>query len=151
MAVVDKSKALSIDLEIENLAKLADDRWREYNNKSEAEWKLSYSIWATLAAASGGLLTKSEGILVSRSVLMCLAFLFAVFSLIVHGWFLNWVHERLQLLRIEMDLILARRKELLIIPEGERPEIGRQALYVQLSITILLSVLLVGAAYLVTK
>jgi len=31
-------------VELEHLAKLADDRWREYDSKSQAEWKLSYGV-----------------------------------------------------------------------------------------------------------
>jgi len=39
-------------VELEHLAKLADDRWREYDSKSQAEWKLSYGVWDTSGRVS---------------------------------------------------------------------------------------------------
>jgi hypothetical protein len=128
---------------------MADDRWREYESKSQAEWKLSYSVWATLLAATGGLLTKTEGLLVCRSTLLLIVIVFAVLALIVHWWFLDWVHKKLGSLRKEMNQILQKRQTLLGV-EGigqVDPDSGRESLRVQLSITVLLGALLIGAAY----
>src|SRR5439155_25042567 len=98
-----KEEPLTTPVHLDHLAKLADDRWREYQSKSQAEWKLSYSVWATLLAATGGLLTKTEGLLVCRSTLLLIVIVFAVLALIVHWWFLDWVHDKLGTLRKEMN------------------------------------------------
>lgn len=146
-----KEEPLDIPVQLDHLAKLADDRWREYASKSQAEWKLSYSVWATLLAATGGLLTKNEGVLVCRSALVLVAIIFAVLAFFVHWWFLDWVHKKLGSLRKEMNLILNERRKLLNVQGADQPdaESGRESLRVQLFITALLGALLVGAAYMV--
>jgi hypothetical protein len=151
MAEDKNQDRLDPSVELDQLARLADDRWREYENKSQAEWKLSYSVWATLLAATGALLTKNQGILVCRSTLLLGAIAFAVLAFIVHRWFLGWVHKRLASLRQEMTTVLERRRKLLGVEDGAKTGAGsgRTSLRVQLSITVLLSALLIGVAYVV--
>ena len=148
----DKNKESPIDSpRLDHLAKLADDRWREYQSKSQAEWKLSYSVWATLLAATAGLLTKTQSIPVSQSTLLLIVIVFAVLAFAVHWWFLDWLHGKLGSLRKEMNRILEKRRELLNLEciDQADAESGRESLRVQLSITVLLGALLVGAAYVV--
>ncbi|MEW6688310.1 MAG: hypothetical protein AB1452_04365 [Pseudomonadota bacterium] len=148
----EKKKESPIDsAQLEHLAKLADDRWREYENKSRAEWKLSYSVWATLLAATAALLTKTQDILECRSTLLAAAIAFAVAAFAIHWWFLDWVHGKLGCLRKEMNKIVEKRRALLKL-EGiaqADAESGRQSMRVQLFITVLLGALLVGVAYVV--
>jgi hypothetical protein len=150
MTDAKKIEPLSITLELDHLANLADDRWREYENKSQAEWKLSYSVWATLLAAIGTLLTKNHYVLACSFVLVLIAIVFVALAFIVHWWFLDWVHEKLGSLRNEMSVILNKRRKLLNIQNFNQIDTksGREALHVQLSITVLLGALLVGAAFL---
>jgi hypothetical protein len=145
----EREETLSNADQLDHLAKLADDRWREYESKSQAEWKLSYSVWATLLAAMGALLTRSEGVLVCRSTFMLIVITFGVFAFIVHWWFLNWVHKKLGSLRNEMNQILDRRRKLLNVDGSAQAdaESGRESLRVQLCITVLLGALLIGVAY----
>jgi hypothetical protein len=137
--------------ELEHLAKLADDRWREYDSKSQAEWKLSYGIWAALLAATGALLSRPTTNPLSCSWLVPAAFVFVAAAFIVHGLFLNWIQQKLRALRLEMISILKRRRGLLnlSVEESEEDKSGRISMYIQLSITALLGVLLIGTAYLV--
>lgn len=148
----EKKEESPIDsVQLEHLAKLADDRWREYENKSRAEWKLSYSVWATLLAATATLLTKTQSILVCRSTLLVVVIAFAVVALATHWWFLEWVHGKLGSLRKEMNQIVKKRRKLLKLEGIDQPdtESGRESLRVQLFISVLLGALLVGAAYVV--
>lgn len=151
MAEEDKKECLPPSVQLEHLAKLADDRWREYENKSQAEWKLSYSVWAALLAATGVLLTKTEGLVVCRSTLLLAVLVFAVLAFIVHKKFLDWVHKKLGALRKEMNTILDKRRELLgvVAVANTDDKSGRESLRVQLWITALLGALLIGVAYVV--
>jgi hypothetical protein len=151
MAEQEKKESLPPPVQLEHLAKLADDRWREYESKSQAEWKLSYSVWATLLAATGVLLTKNEGIVLCRSTLLVVVVVFAALAFIVHKKFLDWVHKKLASLREEMTKILEERRKLLGLEALAKTDekSGRESLRVQLWITALLSALLIGAAYVV--
>lgn len=150
MSEINKDE-LPRSAELEHLAKLADDRWREYDSKSQAEWKLSYGIWAALLAATGALLSRSTTNPLSCSWLLPAAFVFVAAAFIIHCLFLNWIQQKLRALRLEMISILKRRRELLNLPsnESEGDKSGRISMFVQLSLTVLLSALLVGTAYLV--
>jgi hypothetical protein len=139
---------LTKSAELEHLAKLADDRWREYDSKSQAEWKLSYGIWAALLAATGALLSRSTPNPLSSSWLLPAALVFVAAAFIVHWLFLRWIQQRLRALRLEMIPILKRRRELLSLPsiESEGDKSGRLSMFVQLSITTLLGALLLATA-----
>ena len=151
IAEEDKKESLAPSVQLEHLAKLADDRWREYESKSQAEWKLSYSVWATLLAATGVLLTKNEGIVLCRWTLLLVVIVFAALAFIVHKRFLDWVHKKLASLRDEMNKILEKRRKLLGVEAVAKTDdkSGRESLRVQLWITALLAALLIGAAYVV--
>jgi hypothetical protein len=84
---VEKKELPNVPDGLEHLARLADDRWREYESKSQAEWKLSYSVWATLLAATASILTQSENIPVSRPVMVFAVISFAVLAFFVHKQF----------------------------------------------------------------
>ena len=137
--------------ELEHLGKLADDRWREYDSKSQAEWKLSYGIWAALLAATGALLSRPFPNSFSCSWLLPAASSFVAGAFIVHCLFLVWIQRKLRALRLEMNPILKRRRKLLNLssnePEGDKS--GWISMFVQLSITALLGALLLGTAYFV--
>lgn len=141
--------------DLEHLAKLADDRWREYDHKSQAEWKLSYSIWGAQLAAGGALLTAD--IFIERANLALLLVVFVALALLIHFLFLLWIQRRLREIRDQMRPILERRQELLRLPIDAKADqssltkrlfgIRREAMYVQCAITVLLGSLLVGIAY----
>jgi hypothetical protein len=66
----EKKDQLSTSTQLDHLSKFSDDRWREYENKSNAEWKLSYAVWGAILAAVGVLLTESSSITVCYLTLL---------------------------------------------------------------------------------
>lgn len=141
-------------IELEHLAKLADDRWREYDSKSQAEWKLSYAVWATLLAATASVITGGDdGFSIPSGSLVWIIGGFAFMALIAHWVFLGFIDCRLHSLREEMREILRRRRRHLDLNFSDDDEkvSGRISLRIQVFITFLLAGLLIGTAYVVTQ
>lgn len=144
---------------LDQLAKLADDRWREYENKSNAEWKLSFAIWGAMLAAAGTLLSSSSTIAscqLTKAQGVASAIVFSFVALFLHHEFLEWVHTRLRARRKEMTTIVRARAEILlpallellpkVDPEKEDTS-GSIARWIQFWITVLLGILLTAIAY----
>lgn len=137
---------------VDHLAKLADDRWREYDHKSQAEWKLSYAVWAAMLAAGGALVTQHQAIDAGRGMLVGAAIFFSGAALIIHVSFLRFIHSRLGLFRKHISVILEERQKLLGISLPAKLDddgsvfSGKESFDIQWTITLLLGIFLVAAA-----
>ena len=126
----EKAKA-----QFDALHALSEQAWRDWDHKSRHEWRLSFSLWAALLAASAALLQTTFR---PGPTLVVVAG-FAV--LLLHLVFLVWIQGRLQEHRKEYLALRAR------MPAPARPETpnGRErcwcaspSVWTQAGITLLL-------------
>lgn len=135
----------------EPLRDLGDDRWREFENKTRHEWKLSFSIWGALLAASAGLLSgKASSIDPAMRLTAVLIGALAVTALWgLHAWFLWWIQTRVLMIRRDMWEIYKRRWNIVLSPPKDGPCtrrcINQPSMWVQLGITALLGGALIAA------
>jgi hypothetical protein len=137
-------------VQLEQLAKLADDRWREYRHQSQAEWRLSFGIWTVLLAATLTLLNLPDSADSLTPVLLIrISFAFAGLSVAGHWLFLWRMHTKLAILRNEMNTILNRRRDLLDFRNDEKTgqdTPGRSSMYMQFFISLLAAALFLATA-----
>lgn len=119
---------------------LATQAWNEWDHKARHEWRLTFAIWAALGAAALARLTVSSPISPDLVVYVCAALL------LLHTWFLGWIHGRLDDFRVEFRAYRSRMPAELIVsdaPQRQRQNFIRRLLHpsvlVQLMITVLLS------------
>ena len=137
--------SLAVKDRIEQLGKLADDRWREYTDKTTAEWRVSFGIWLPLTAAIGGLITLPHAPSLPRSMITIIEFSAAAIGL-AHLGFLLWIQSKLKPLRQDMRAIYDERKRLLGVPSAtDEPRWPLSPLF-QLVMTVCLLALLVRLA-----
>jgi ferric-dicitrate binding protein FerR (iron transport regulator) len=130
---------------------LRDHAWREFEEKSRAEWRLSFGIWAALLASAGAMIAAGATIAKFRQqVPPCVIVLALLVVVVVQAGFLYWIQIKLQETRgylskaqDEMRKLLGATNE----PHNERSIWGQCPMYVELVITILL----VGVLYVVLK
>jgi hypothetical protein len=136
--------------QLEQLAKLADDRWREYAHLSQAEWRLSVGVWTVLLGATVTLLNIPDiADSLAPVLLIRLSFAFAGLSVAGHWLFLWRMHAKLAILRNEMEGILGRRRDLLDFRTGDKPSQdtpGRTSMYMQFFISLLAAALFLATA-----
>jgi len=120
-----------------------DHAWREFEDKSKAEWRLSFGIWAALLALGGTLLTKN-----SKYINMYVLSISLALIVLLHGWFLYWIQCKLDNARIILhETQMAMRKILGLTTHSYKRKIFKQpALYVEIIITLIIAVLLVIVA-----
>ena len=136
--------------QLDQLAKLADDRWREYRHLSQAEWRLSVGVWTVLLAATVTLLNIPDiADSLAPVLLIRLSFAFAGLSLAGHWLFLWRMHTKLAILRNEMETILNRRRDLLDFRTDDKTSQdtpGRTSMYMQFFISLLAAALFLATA-----
>jgi len=148
---------------LKHLAKLADDRWREYEHKTQAEWRFSFGIWAVLLGATATLLNLPDSSDSLRPTLLVpLSLVLAGLALVGHWALLWWINARLAILRKEMKDILNRRRALLDLPteppgndagtDDKKYEdtYGRSSIFMQLFISVLAAALVIATAILLS-
>lgn len=122
---------------------LRDHAWREFEDKSRAEWRLSFGIWAAVLASASALIASgkpSVGNLVNQ-LPSCTFIFFSFFIVLGHIGFLYWIQTKLQDTRKilteaqdEMRKLLSASKQ-----DSEERSICKQVpMYVEASITSLL-------------
>ena len=114
---------------------LSEQAWRDWDHKTRHEWRLSFGLWAALLAASAALLqTKFRPEL---TLVLVAGFL----VILLHVFFLAWIHGRLREYRKSFLALRAR------MPDAFKPEApsGRErcwcespSLWTQTGITLLL-------------
>jgi len=122
---------------------IRDHAWREFEDKVNAEWRLSFGIWAALLAAAGALI--GTGRTCSGVVQSAIAYIIVSGVVVAHAFFLYWVQTKLQ--RAREYLLEAQRQMRSILNVGDREElrsIWKQVpMYVEFGISILLAGVLV--------
>lgn len=131
---------------LDHLARLADDRWREYDHKSQAEWKLCYALWAALLATASVLLSNLASIKLSAWGLVIAVAIFGLLMFALHAGMNVWLHERLGDLRDQLNAIFRRRAELLQLPFDPPEPKSWDTLGFQALVTLLLVALLIAVA-----
>ena len=124
-------------------ASVRDHAWREFEDKSRTEWRLSFGIWAALLALGGTLLTKNPKY-INISVLS----ISLTLVVLLHGWFLFWIQCKLDVARkILHETQMEMRKILGLSTHIYKRKIFKQpALYIEIIITLIIAVLLVIVA-----
>lgn len=130
---------------------LRDHAWREFEEKSRSEWRLSFGIWAALLASAGALIAAGATVASFRQQVTSSVIVLAVLVVVlVQAVFLYWIQTKLQEARgylskaqDEMSTLLGAPNQ----PHKERSIWGQWPMYVELVITILL----VGVLFVVLK
>ena len=132
------------------LRELSDDRWREFDHKTRIEWRLSFAVWITLLAATGGVL-KGQFPAIANTICIPISCGIAVIVVVFHFMFLRWVQRRLQDIREDMWEIYKERWNVVLAPPKLGPLLRerrrRSTTLVQLGITSLLGLLLVAMTW----
>jgi small-conductance mechanosensitive channel len=124
---------------------IRDHAWREFENKSRAEWRLSFGIWAALLASASALIASHQPLAVNLMKEWSCALAFLAFAILLgHFYFLYWIQTRLQEARESLSEAQGAMRHLL---EDEKPQPPRSIweqvpMYVEGFITILLIVVL---------
>ncbi len=145
------AKTLMIDdpkVRFDALVTLRDHAWKEFQDKSAAEWRLSFGIWAALLGAAAAVIAAKEFRPAGGWQAILPAILFVLLGL--HGWFLYWIQTKLAAARTLMRVAheemwgLAVREQQI----AERdPWYEQPTMWVQLFITFLLAAVLYAVVY----
>lgn len=129
------------------LAAFRDHAWKEFQDKSGAEWRLSLAVWAAILSAAGAVLSRdgfkppTGAVPVSGLVLLSVGGL--------HLWFLHWVQRKLGEARRFLSESQARMRELAGLPATPVSPRGspwkQPTLYVQLAITVVVGCVFIAA------
>lgn len=121
---------------------MRDHAWREFEEKSGAEWRLSFGIWAALLASAGALIAAGTATvaIIRQQVTPCVIVL-TVLVVVIHATFLYWVHKKLQSARCYLFEAQEEMRKLLKTPSKQhKRSIWQQVpIYVEFVITILLA------------
>jgi hypothetical protein len=119
---------------------LSEQWWRDWDHKSQGEWRLSFGIWAALLASAAAV-TKSL-----VPIPLVLAIVAGATVVTVHVMFLMWIHGTLRENRAHMRVCqkeMAKLAGLELKDEGWRPVFRKVSFLVQGVITLLLALVLV--------
>lgn len=138
---------------LDALVSLNNQEWAEFQEKTQVEWRLSFALWTALVAVIGGILGgKATELLIPfwmklGAVFVCVALVF------LHLVFLLWIQKRLGHARSNLTVVRYDMWSLVRLgtPQGygERRRAPCQpSLWVQLSITLVLSGVLLSSLFL---
>jgi hypothetical protein len=116
--------------------------WQEYEDKSKVEWRFSYSLWATLLAASG-VVVANNATVGNLGVSGGVAFGIAAVATFLEAIMLCWIHKRLCQTRQKLQVIDAAMVSLLHINLNNAPRgmLGIIAPILELLVTTFLAIL----------
>lgn len=122
---------------------LRDHAWKEFEDKSRAEWRLSFGIWAALLATASALLASGQSTVASlrQHVLPCLNLFIALVIVLAHFGFLYWIQRKLQKAREVLSEANDEMRKLLGAPNkpiDDRSVWSQYPMYLECGITILL-------------
>ena len=125
---------------------IRDHAWREFEDKSRAEWRLSFGIWAALLASTGALIASGHSTAANliKNVSLCWFAFFALVIVLGHVGFLYWIQRKLQKAREFLFHAHVVMRYLLdgTVVESEDRKIWKQVpMYVESGITILLVII----------
>jgi hypothetical protein len=117
---------------------LRDHAWREFEEKTRVEWRLSFGIWTALLASAGALIS-ADGQTIGGLIEQVALWVIGVVVL-THAAFLYWIQKRLRSARDDLYKAQVQMRELLNAPTEPPPRsIWKQVpMYVEFGITILL-------------
>jgi hypothetical protein len=121
---------------------LSEQEWRDWDQRSRHEWRLSFGVWGALLAAS------AAGVNTDFRPSLCFVIIAGFIVLGLHIWFLIWIQGRLKTFRIEY---LRLRAQMPTPVTGAKPdESGRwwksPSTWTQAGITLLLVAILIFVA-----
>jgi len=128
--------------EFDALQALATQAWNEWDHKTRHEWRLTFAIWAALGAASLARLQTSSSIPPDLVASAC------AILVLLHAWFLTWLHGRLDDFRVEHRSFRDRMPGSLVPATAKRVRqnafrrLFHSSVLVQLCVTVLLSFIL---------
>jgi hypothetical protein len=129
------------------LAALCDHAWKEFEEKSRVEWRLSFAVWAAILSAAAVVVSTDAFEPPTWAVLISGLVLTAIGGL--HLWFLHWVQRKLGEARTSLSESQAKLCELVGLPTTPRSPRGspwrQPTLYVQLALTVLVGCVLIAA------
>lgn len=122
---------------------IRDHAWREFEDKSRAEWRLSFGIWAALLASASALIASGHSTIESlmKNVPPCWFVIPALVIVIGHFAFLWWIQSKLQGARNYLSEADTEMRKLLgsSEPKQKKRRVRNQfPLYIEIFITILL-------------
>jgi hypothetical protein len=128
---------------------LRDHAWREFEEKTRTEWRLSFGIWAAILSSAGAILSADQ--LKGSTVFEILAWLAVIIVVYIHARFLVWIQASLRKSRgilreadTKMRALLHKAPTTL----GPRRATCRQpSVQVQMLITLLVSITLLLVVY----
>jgi len=140
----------------DSLSALEKQQWREIENKIKLEWRLSFAIWGSLLAASAAIIGGKlhfRNLPMEQIMLSSLAIVFFVVTL--HVLFLYWIQQSLQIRRESLWVLRKAMGELIPI-SIQRGKYNRKiykqvSVYVQILISVLLSIIFLYAVSLTPK
>lgn len=130
---------------------IREHAWREFEDKSRAEWRLSFGIWAAVLASASALIA-NENLLGNYLMKQWPSWVFVVALGIVlgHFAFLYWIQTRLGEVRGILEQAQAEMRTLL----GARaPTLKKRSNWKQLPmyIEVFITILLIVVLYVVLK
>lgn len=132
---------------------MRDHAWREFEEKTRTEWRLSFGIWAALLTSSGAILS-SDTLLVSPTIKLA-AWIMVVVVMVIHTRFLYWIQESLRTTREyhrEAEAKMRKIMDLDPVDLGPRKSLWKQpSVQIQILITILVCTTLLLVVYSLPK
>lgn len=133
------------------LTALRDHAWREFENKSQAEWRLGFGLWAAILGGAGVIVTTPT--LAASATLTYMVALYLLALCTIHIKFMRWVQGKLGDCRDRIYEAQGEMRRMLSLPPA--PEVGASrgnrwrhpSLVVQVAISVLAAAVLIFALY----
>ena len=123
---------------------LRDHAWREFEEKTRTEWRLSFGIWAAILSSAGAILSSDQ--LKGSLGLMISACVAVIIVVVLHTTFLWWIQKCLKKSREILSDADTRMRALLhqdpVTFEKREDAWKQSSLQVQMLITLLVSITL---------
>ncbi len=118
---------------------MRDHAWREFEEKTRTEWRLSFGIWAALLTSSGAILSADK--LLESTTIKVSAWIMVIIVMVIHTRFLYWIQDSLRTTREyhqEAEAEMRRILDLDPIDLGHRKSAWKQSsVQIQILITVL--------------